>query len=70
MDAKTFSDQFKNLMTRALSENPVPLAQIIFELETTKAKCIGIWMGIQAQNEAKELTTKIIPVNGNIPVRN
>ena len=56
---------------RITQENPVPLAHMIFELETARAKCCNIFLAIEAQKEQLELANRIIPAtNGVIPVKN
>ena len=61
MTANVFREQFQDLMRRAMSENPVPLAHIIFELEIQRAKCENIFLAIEAQKEQRELDNRIIP---------
>lgn len=71
MTPQTFHERFQELIHSALQENPVPLAHMIFELETARAKCCNIFLAIEAQKEQLELANRIIPAtNGVIPVKN
>ena len=71
MTPQTFHSEFSDLMQRALTQSPVPLAHMIFELEIARAKCTNIFLAIESQKEQMELAHKIIPAtNGVIPVKN
>jgi len=63
MTAKQFQDLFRDLIHKAKSENPCPLAQIILELETEKTKCVNIFIELESQKQAREMVKQIIPAN-------
>jgi hypothetical protein len=70
MTPKVFHERFSDLIQSALSENPVPLSQMILELEKAKIKCVNIQLSVEAHQEQIESARRIIPANGRIEIKN
>jgi hypothetical protein len=64
MTPQVFHEGLQDLMQRAFASPPVPLSQIIIDLTMAKAKCVAIRMNLDAEMEAREMATKIVPANG------
>ena len=60
MNPKQFSELFRDLINRTLSESPAPVSQMILELELAKARLVQIQLDFLKRQSSAEISKAIV----------
>ena len=69
MNAENFTVELDNLLTRAMSSKPQPLARIIYELDLAHGRMIQVALAAERRDAMQEMAKQIIPAN-KLPGKN
>ena len=69
MNPETFAVELDNLLTRALSQKPQPLARILYELDLAHGRMMNLVLAAERREAMQEMANQIVPAN-KLPGKN